>query len=101
MSNSIPTTVAEIDLATGKSRPGSCLRAGGRNVNLRRLFNGKPGISRKDDTLPPRLGIHDKGSGGGGVPAPGKMLADYHRLRGWSPEGIPLPQKCLELGLSP
>lgn len=93
-----------IALVTGWSLDnGAMMKAGERNFNLKRLFNGKLGISKKDDTLPPRLGIHDRGSGAaaGSVPALGKMLVDYYRLRGWSPEGIPMPEKCLELGLSP
>lgn len=78
------------------------MKAGERNFNLKRLFSGKLGISRKDDVLPPRLGVHDKGSGAanGSVPALGKMLVEYYRLRGWSAEGVPTKDKLAELGLA-
>ena len=78
------------------------MKAGERNFNLKRLFSGKLGISRKDDVLPPRLGVHDKGSGAadGSVPALGKMLVEYYRLRGWSAEGVPTKEKLAELGLA-
>lgn len=77
------------------------MKAGERNFNLKRLFNGKIGITRKDDALPPRLGVHDKESGAakGSIPYMGKILWDYYRIRGWTPEGIPGKEKLRELGL--
>jgi aldehyde:ferredoxin oxidoreductase len=28
------------------------------------------------------------------------LLADYYRLRGWAPEGAPLPERLAALGLA-
>ena len=69
------------------------LTAGERLFNLKRKINVGLGISRKDDTLPPRLLVHDRqdGAAAGSLPHLGKMLFEYYNLRGWSLEGIPLP----------
>jgi len=68
--------------------------AGERLFNLKRMINVSLGLSRKDDTLPPRLLVHDRGDGAaaGSLPHLGKMLYEYYNLRGWSLEGIPLPE---------
>lgn len=77
------------------------LTAGERIFNLKRKINCKLGISRKDDTLPPRLLVHDRqeGNAAGSLPHLGKMLYEYYNLRGWSLEGIPLPETLKRLGL--
>jgi len=78
------------------------MRVGERIFNLKRLYNAKCGISRKDDTLPPRLLTHTRGEGGAAdnLPHLGKMLNEYYKLRGWSEEGIPLNSKLEEVGLN-
>ncbi len=78
------------------------LTAGERIFNLKRKINVKLGISRKDDTLPPRLLVHDRqeGNAAGSLPHLGKMLFEYYNLRGWSLEGIPLPETLERLGLA-
>lgn len=78
------------------------LRAGERIFNLKRTINVGLGISRKDDTLPPRLLVHDRqeGAAAGSLPHLGKMLFEYYKLRGWSTEGIPLPETLERLGLN-
>lgn len=78
------------------------MKVGERNFNLKRLFNKKLGISRKDDTLPPRLFAHDRKTGraAGSIPHLGKILVEYYNYRGWTEEGIPRPDKLAELGLS-
>ncbi|HHW75251.1 MAG TPA: aldehyde ferredoxin oxidoreductase family protein [Firmicutes bacterium] len=75
---------------------------GERLFNLKRLINVALGISRKDDTLSPRLLVHDRREGGaaGSLPHLGKMLSEYYDLRGWSAEGIPLPGTLSRLNLS-
>jgi len=75
--------------------------AGERIFNLKRKINVKLGISRKDDTLPPRLLSHDRreGNAAGSLPHLGKMLAEYYQLRGWSEEGIPGQEIISRLGL--
>lgn len=78
------------------------LRAGERGFNLKRMYNVRLGVSRKDDCLPPRITtlMFDEGGATGHLPHLGKMLAEYYRMRGWSEEGIPLPSKLESLGLS-
>ncbi len=77
-------------------------RLGERQFNLKRLFNVRLGVSRKDDTLPPRLLSHGRPSGksAGVLPHLGEQLHHYYRQRGWSPEGIPLPETLARCGLS-
>lgn len=78
------------------------LEAGERLFNLKRKINVGLGISRKDDTLPPRLLTHDRaeGAAAGSLPHLGKMLYEYYQLRGWSPEGIPSEETYNKFGLS-
>jgi aldehyde:ferredoxin oxidoreductase len=77
------------------------LAIGERISNLKRMYNVRLGVSRKDDALPPRILVHRFESGGaaGRLPPLGSMLADYYQARGWSREGIPAPEKLAELGL--
>jgi len=77
------------------------MRTGERIYNLKRLYNVREGISRKDDTLPPRILIHKRGSGGSAdsLPPLGEMLSRYYRYRGWNELGIPSEEKIRELEL--
>jgi len=76
------------------------LKAGERIFNLKRLYNVREGISRKDDTLPARLLMHSRGGGSGdNLPRLNEMLKDYYRLRGWDEFGIPTKEKLQELEL--
>ncbi|MEM2104533.1 MAG: aldehyde ferredoxin oxidoreductase C-terminal domain-containing protein, partial [Candidatus Bathyarchaeia archaeon] len=70
---------------------------GERVFNLKRMFNVRRGVSRKDDTLPPRLLTHKRQMSG--VPFLGAMLNDYYNYREWSEEGIPTRKKLKELNL--
>ncbi len=76
--------------------------AGERLFNLKRLINVELGISRKDDTLSPRLLVHDRreGAAAGSLPHLGKMLSEYYDLRGWTEEGIPTPETLARLNLN-
>ena len=78
------------------------MQAGERIFNLRRMFNVRRGISRKDDTLPPRILTHRLTGGGtkGFIPHLGLMLNEYYLARGWNEEGIPTKEKLSELGLN-
>jgi aldehyde:ferredoxin oxidoreductase len=78
------------------------MRIGERLFNLKRLYNVRLGIGRKDDTLPLRLLTHDRGSGGaaGSLPALEKALPEYYELRGWDEQGIPQAEKLRALGLN-
>jgi len=77
------------------------LRIGERIYNLKRLYNVKCGIDRKDDTLPERIlnlkreGLHAPERS----PDLEKMLDDYYRVRGWDENGIPRKEKISDLGL--
>jgi aldehyde:ferredoxin oxidoreductase len=77
------------------------MAVGDRIFNLKRLFNTRLGVSRKDDFLPPRfLTLNRKGEGiTTQLPPMGQLLADYYEYRGWSEEGLPTPEKLRQLGL--
>lgn len=74
---------------------------GERLFNRRRILGVRQGLSRVDDTLPPRLLSHDRSEGGaaGSLPHLGRMLSEYYRLRGWTEDGRPSPKKLRSLGL--
>ena len=79
------------------------VKIGERAYNLARVFNVREGVTRADDTLPPRLLEEPLLEG----PAAGKvnenlpaMLDKYYELRGWDKAtGKPTPEKLRELGL--
>jgi aldehyde:ferredoxin oxidoreductase len=77
------------------------IKTGERILNLKRLYNVRLGISRKDDTLPFRS-LTFKRIGNGltpNLPPLGQMLSEYYDYRGWSEDGIPTPEKLEALGL--
>ncbi|HHY39442.1 MAG TPA: aldehyde ferredoxin oxidoreductase family protein [Clostridia bacterium] len=100
-----PDVIADwVNGVTGWDLTGSeLMRIGERLFNFHRMANVALGISRKDDTLPPRLMVHDRRTGGaaGSLPHIGKMLSEYYALRGWSEEGIPTRERLIDLGLIP
>jgi aldehyde:ferredoxin oxidoreductase len=77
------------------------LKTGERIFNLKRMYNVRCGISRKDDTLPARfLTLKHEGEGlNPNLPPLGELLYDYYKFRGWNEDGIPTPGKLKELGL--
>ncbi|MBN1850135.1 MAG: aldehyde ferredoxin oxidoreductase family protein [Deltaproteobacteria bacterium] len=76
------------------------LLAGERIFNLKRMFNVRRGISRKDDILPARfLTSRLEGGTQGYIPNLGLMLNEYYSFRGWSEEGIPTRECLSKLGL--
>jgi len=76
------------------------LKAGERIFNLKRLYNIREGISRKDDTLPPRILTHPRGGGAGNnLPDLNKMLNEYYQIRGWDEFGIPTKETLKRLEL--
>ena len=75
------------------------LRTGERIFNLKRLYNVRCGISRKDDSLPPRILTHKRGGGTNHLPPLNIMLNDYYKYRKWDEFGIPTEEKLKELGL--
>jgi len=75
------------------------LRTGERLFNLKRLINLRLGITRADDTLPRRVLTEPRPSGGaaGVLPDLDLMLEEYYRVRGWTPEGVPTPERLAAL----
>jgi aldehyde:ferredoxin oxidoreductase len=83
---------------------GYLMRVGERIVNLERAFIVREGFGRKQDTLPQRVlsePLHTRGAPGEGQMMRNldKFLDRYYELRGWTPQGIPSPEKLNELGL--
>lgn len=66
------------------------VEVGERIWNLERAYNLKCGITPDQDKLPKRLVE--------GVPLE-EMLGEYYRVRGWSGDGYPTPEKLKELGV--
>ena len=77
-------------------------QVGERIWNLEKMFNLAAGLTKADDSLPPRLTTEPAKTG----PAKGlvnglaKMLPEYYELRGWDAEGVPKPETRARLGLS-
>ena len=92
--------------ATGMDfTPEEVRQVGERIQNLARVFNIRAGFTADDDTLPRRLMTEPikAGSSKGHTVPPEElelMLAEYYRERGWTPQGIPTPEKLLSLNLS-
>ena len=61
------------------------LKTGERIFNPKRLYNVECGITRKDDTLPPRMLTMDLSTKSvkNKLPPIGKMLNEYYKFRGW------------------
>jgi len=79
-------------------------KVGERMFNLERAFNVREGFNRKQDTLPKRLltePLHTRKAPGEGqiVSHQDEFLDKYYRLRGWTKDGIPAPEKLKALGL--
>jgi aldehyde:ferredoxin oxidoreductase len=81
--------------------PWSAGTLGERIWNMERVFNNAAGFTAKDDDLPPRLKTEPAKTG----PAKGlvsgidKMLPEYYKVRGWTPEGVPTKETLARLGL--
>ncbi|MGQ4832530.1 MAG: aldehyde ferredoxin oxidoreductase family protein [Candidatus Asgardarchaeia archaeon] len=76
------------------------LLIGERIWNLARLFNLREGLTRKDDSLPPKLRKPLKEGPAAGKEIPFEVMLDtYYQVRGWTKEGIPTKDKLNELGL--
>jgi aldehyde:ferredoxin oxidoreductase len=77
---------------------------GERINNVARLFNGREGFSRKDDTFPKRLMTEPikAGASAGQLISQADldtMLDEYYEVRGWDKNGNPTAAKLRELGL--
>jgi len=99
----IPLLVEWYEYVTGRTLDiKRFLLTGERIFNLKRMYNAKCGISRKDDFLPYRILTWKKKSWDGqslNLPPIGQMLSEYYECRGWSEEGIPTEEKLVELDI--
>ena len=77
------------------------MKMGERIFNLKRMYNVRCGVSRKDDFLPYRFLTRNRVGEGltNQLPPMGKLLGDYYAHRKWSEDGIPTVEKLEELGL--
>lgn len=78
------------------------LKAGERIFNLKRIYNVKCGITRKDDTLPSRFLTLERKDDEviRELPPLGKMLGEYYELRKWDELGRPTKEIIDEDGLN-
>ena len=80
------------------------LEAGERIYNVKRMFNVKCGITRKDDVLPYRI-MNERLSEGGtlghiiSLEELNAMLDEYYEARGWDENGVPREETLKRLGL--
>ena len=98
-----PQTVRDlVNAATGESfSVEDLLRIGERGWNLKRLINGRLGLTRANDRLPARLlrPLEDGGAAGYEIPFE-EMLAAYYEARGWDAEtGMPSDSTRKKLNL--
>jgi len=78
------------------------LMAGERIYNLKRMYNVRCGITKKDDTVPDRM-LQEKRMEGGAaenLPPFSEMLDEYYAYRGWDQNGVPTKAKLHKLGLA-
>ena len=76
------------------------LETGSRIYNLKRMYQVRMGVSRKDDVLPPRM-YKRRGTGGAAnnVPNVAEKLDTFYAMRGWNDLGIPTDETLAKLGL--
>jgi aldehyde:ferredoxin oxidoreductase len=77
------------------------MKVGERVFTLKRMYNVRLGVSRKDDFLPPRFLTlnRDDPELTTQVPPLGQMLGDYYDYRGWCEDGLPTQEKLAQLRL--
>jgi len=80
---------------------GEALKAGERIWNLERLWNLKLGLTKADDTLPPRFLKEPmpEGAAKGQIAHLDITLPEYYKLRGWDKNGVPTEERLKKLGL--
>ncbi|MHA1830629.1 MAG: aldehyde ferredoxin oxidoreductase C-terminal domain-containing protein, partial [Candidatus Helarchaeota archaeon] len=76
------------------------LRAGERIFNLKRVFNMKCGVTRRDDRIPERLKLPlTKGVAKDKELTIDLMLNEYYKYRGWDESDVPTKDKLMELNI--
>ncbi len=95
-----------LNAACGTSYDAESLTLTGKRIwTIARLFNNREGISKKDDTIPPRIYLdplpegHTKGKTVR-LQEFERMLTEYYRLWKWDAEGKPTQEAIKELGLT-
>jgi aldehyde:ferredoxin oxidoreductase len=80
----------------------SLLKAGARAFTVKRLYNNRLGISRKDDILPLRISNFPRDDGGAKdvIPPQARLLNDYYHLRKWTEFGRPTQEALRELEIT-
>ncbi len=75
------------------------LEIGERIFNLKRVFNAKCGITKKDDRVPVKIINNplDRGRARNKTLKIDNMLDEYYKFRGWDSNGIPTEKKLKEL----
>ncbi len=99
---SLTNVVKWFNLVTGREvGVDDLMKIGERVFTLKRLYNTRLGVSRKDDFLPPRFLTHNRDDEAltNQLPPLGQMLSDYYAYRQWSETGIPSAEKLAELDL--
>ena len=92
-------------LVTGIPYTGEEMRQTGERINnLARIYNIREGLTRADDTVPPRIMNDPIPSGVSKGSRVSKedldiLLDGYYEARGWTPEGVPKSEKLKALGL--
>ena len=103
MTNSADYVRDYLEAVTGRKRSiEELLKCGERSFNVKRAFNARVGIGRKDDVLPKKFTQYavKAGASEGLVSRAAEMLDEYYQLRGWDPKtGWPTKQKLEELSL--
>jgi len=83
--------------ATGMwTAPETLRRCGERAVNLERLFNRRRGLTRADDSIPPRFVSEEEGEHDVIERDLERMLDEYYSVRGWSPGDGPRRKRPLK-----
>lgn len=77
----------------------SLLKIGARCYTVKRIYNNRLGITRKDDALPPRIANLSRDDGGAKdrIPPQGELLNDFYKIRSWDEFGRPTPEVLREL----
>ncbi|MHA1651814.1 MAG: aldehyde ferredoxin oxidoreductase C-terminal domain-containing protein, partial [Candidatus Helarchaeota archaeon] len=76
------------------------LEVGERIFNLKRVFNVRCVISKKDDRIPEKLKEPlRKGHAKNKILTIDAMLDEYYRIRGWDENGIPTQKKLTSLNI--
>jgi aldehyde:ferredoxin oxidoreductase len=92
-----------LNYVTGWSmNAGDLMKTAERIFTLQRLINVRYGVSRKDDTIPPKLFEPLKeGVNAGKTPVTFEdSLRKYYKIRGWDTDGKPTVKKVVELNLT-